>query len=129
MCPGSLWQELPIVPEAEQELPSYISTHARSGGLRLANSVAGPRVALLPRPLALFFLFPPSQPSFCQTRRLFYLHSPVASSYMYPALVPACACPQWHAKEQQSPQPLASCPGVRSANRRRQQRPPAVGAP
>src|SRR5882724_11204976 len=69
-----------------------------------------------------FFFFPPSHPSFCHARRLFYLHSPVASSYMYPALVLACACPQWHAKEQQSPRPLASCPGVRSANRGSRQR-------
>src|SRR5882672_8581666 len=84
MCPGSLWRELPIVPEAEQELPSYISTHARSGCLRLAISVASPRVALLPRPRALFFLFPPSHPSFRQARRLFYLHSPVASSLHVP---------------------------------------------
>src|SRR5882672_4879220 len=57
MCPGSLWRELPIVPKAGQELPSYISTHTRSGCLRLAISVAGPRAALPPRPRALFFLF------------------------------------------------------------------------
>src|SRR5882672_6447109 len=84
MCPGSLWRELPIVPKAGQELPSYISTHTRSGCLRLAISVAGPRAALPPRPRALFFLFPPSHPSFCQARNLFYLHSPVASSLHVP---------------------------------------------
>src|SRR5882672_1489644 len=84
MCPESLWRELPIVPEAGQELPSYISTHARSGCLRLAISVAGPRAALPPRPRALFFIFPPSHPSFHQACRLFYLHSPVASSLHVP---------------------------------------------
>src|SRR5882672_8311810 len=62
----------------------YISTHARSGCLCLAISVAGPQVALPPRPRALFFLFPPSHPSFCQARNLFYLHSPVASSLHVP---------------------------------------------
>src|SRR5882724_7912319 len=78
MCLGSLWQELPIVPKAEQELPSYISTHTRSSCLHLAILVAGPQVALPLCPRA-FFLFPPSH-LLSQACRLCYLHSPVAIS-------------------------------------------------
>jgi len=119
MCLKSLWWELPIVPKVEQELPSYISTNARSGCLHLAISVAGPRVALPPCPRALFFIFPPSHPSFCQACSL---HSPVASSLHVPCSSSGLCMSPVACKRATEPVALALCPGVHSANCRSRQR-------
>jgi len=104
--------------KVEQELPSYISTNARlaasSCHLRL------PALEWLSHLASSFIFYFPTHPTPLFVRPD-SLHSPVASSYMYPALVLACACPSGMQKSNRA-EALALCPGVHSANCRSRQR-------
>jgi len=91
--------------QAKQELPSYIRTCPDPAASTLPSHASLKWLSALP--LSFIFFFSHIPPSFSALGRLFYLHSPVASSFTCaPALVLACCIsPSGMQKSNKSPWP------------------------